>query len=93
MKASVAESGANLDISPVLLNNSLDSVEAEAVPSPTPLVVKKGSKMWGYATREFGAVIADLDNNAIVIAVGSDAVHLVHASRQSHCEIIAGRSG
>ena len=44
------------------------------MPSPTPLVVKKGSKMCGlYLRRNAGAVVGNLNYDTTVLAIGSNA--------------------
>ena len=74
LKTRVAGFGSDLNISPMLFHDSLDSVEAEAGAFPHSL---GGEKRLEDVRLHFlgnsGAVIADLNNNATVFAVGSDA--------------------
>src|SRR5437660_1770165 len=66
--------GTDLNISPMLLHNSLNGVEAEAGAFANSLGGKKRLKDVGlYLAGNSRAVIADLNYYATVIAVGSDA--------------------
>ena len=73
MKTSVSGFRAYLNISPVLLHNSLNCVETEA----GPLSHSLGSKEWFKNVvldlrGNPGAVIADLNHNAGNLAIGSN---------------------
>jgi hypothetical protein len=74
LEARVTGLGANLNVSPVLLHNSLDGVQTEACALPNSFGGEKGLKDVGlYLVRNPWAVIANLNHNATIVAVGSDA--------------------
>ena len=74
MKTSVARLGTKLNISPVLLHNSLDRVQAEARAFPNSFGCEKRLKDVGlYLIGNSWTVVANLHYYATVVAVGSDA--------------------
>ena len=74
MKAGVTGLGTDLNISPMLLHNSLDSVQAEACAFPNSFGCEKRLKDVGlHLLRNSWTVIANLNDSATIVLVGSDA--------------------
>ena len=74
LEPGVAGFGSDLDISLVLFYDSLDSVEAEAGALSNSFGGEEGFKDVGfYFGWDTGAIVADLDYYAAVIAVGADS--------------------
>src|ERR1700685_4814540 len=74
LETRVAGLRTQLNISAVLLNNSLDRVQAQARASPHSFGREKRFKDVGlYLFRNSWTVVADLDYYATVIAIGSGA--------------------
>src|SRR5208283_1984156 len=74
LKTRVTGLGINLNISPVLLYNSLHSIEAQACAFPNSFGREK--RLEDVRLHLFGnsrAVIANLNHHTIAVAVGSDS--------------------
>src|SRR5271163_4421846 len=74
LKTRVTGFGINLNISPVLLHNSLDGVQAEARAFPNSFGCEKRLKdVRLHLAGNSWAIVANLNYNATVVLVGSDA--------------------
>ena len=74
MKTSVPARGTNLNISPMFLHNPLDRIQAESSAFPNTFGCKKRLEDVGlHLVGNSWTVIADLNYNATVVAVDSDA--------------------
>ena len=73
LKACVSWFRRDLNISPVLLHNSLNCVEAEPGTFPNSLGCKKGFKdVRPYLGQNARAIVGNLNHNAIVLAISAN---------------------
>ena len=74
LKTRVTRLGSDLNVSPVLLHNSLDSVQAEASALSNSFSSEKGFEDVGlYLGGNPGAIVSNLNHNATVLAISANS--------------------